>query len=1295
MPDNSKPLVIKVQPRSIPNGPAGKWNDISSQMPTFTRDIITPDIGGKDGQNVGNIGAIVSGMPSIFARANLFKLALNYISDKNAEATGLMVFYKSLTDEWRGFIACLALDYANVKAERIMLRYSDQKSIAETANIYEPKGAFGNMLFEKKPLWCDQGLVKNEEKIPFIDVLTYKGVVVGGTSPESFLFTSVAYKISDREPFIGVQSGKFTDPLASELTQAQILQLHGYVCHILGSINKFAAIYKELPKNIQLNTSNLNANLETWKSEIEQYAAKKGYRLEGSSAPPVGVFQKPFSTLFNFSTELYGEEGALVEDPTQLSNPILFDPRKLLLGKNSEIARVEYGNDAMKNPSFLGKCPIYLLKAEILGMPGTFYYFTLPLSPLGLNVFGKNIAALVGIDENSAIRSRMTAVFDPTIERDNLKVKLQLFTLEGKEKNIEEVYTAGRNAIRGHDILIWPNFISKQWSRYFMYSEIPHNTSSQSCPFKAIPFVGDVDDVFFRILLDEDSKEPIYLADQGRICVPDKYKEKIKAKLHIVSDNRVADNKYKYEIYESNQPFKGVRLMNADKESGYAIIRYSSEIEGLPNNDLEITRDLAEANLGIDFGSTNTSVAYFSKRDQRVIDEMRFTNRRVSLFGDDNKDNNVHPAMEDEIFFFQNDAIKSNAIKSVLTIHDTKRLVEESGTVNQIMLMGQAVKGGFPCFEKNLPIETVTENRYRLLYPRSGMAEIVHDMKWSNQDSENAYKKAYLSSLLLHIYAQLFVDNHVPTVLKWSYPSSMGTNLIGKYNQIWASLDEVNPITNGPKLQVLKPSTAIHINTEPTWGQNSNQQSGGWGQALAQPTGGWGQAPAQQSGGWGQPQPPQGNGGWNNNQDSRPQFLELSTETGPVKFNFSILGDSECLTEACAVANFIANDPEVGKTFDDLTLCFDVGGSTTDISALCSMVGPNGPALAMVKQNSIRFAAQRVAKATKYSLHIKDALIEICDRKKMRIQGLNMEPFKFSSATAPYYFEQILDRLEEQDFPVFYEIIRGKCPEMMSVNIYVTGLIMFYAGQLAYKLIQEIVKSEDRHPAIGENWRPKVHVVFAGKGARIFDWFPSIDKMASEQYYQQMFITGFGGMQAAQQHLYGPPVINPTNNRRESNVKYEVSKGLSLPTSKLLVPHNNEAIEILGEEGFVVLNAQGQKVKLPSDNSITAEMMENIGMYFMSSPDPGQPTCPKFMQFAYIFNQVASGIFGLKMSEQEFMNGFQRMNINSYIQSLPEYYAAMESKKKSETDRFDFVAPIIILEGMKFYDDYLLQGIQK
>jgi hypothetical protein len=101
-----KALVIKVDPKSEPGGIEYKWDSLTSRMPTFTRNIITPAIGiDKDGKSEVNISAIVSGMPTVFARSNLFLNALNAITDKTAEVGGLLGFYKSLVDEWRGFIS--------------------------------------------------------------------------------------------------------------------------------------------------------------------------------------------------------------------------------------------------------------------------------------------------------------------------------------------------------------------------------------------------------------------------------------------------------------------------------------------------------------------------------------------------------------------------------------------------------------------------------------------------------------------------------------------------------------------------------------------------------------------------------------------------------------------------------------------------------------------------------------------------------------------------------------------------------------------------------------------------------------------------------------------------------------------------------------------------------------------------------------------------------------------------------------------------------------------------------------
>ena len=75
-----------------------------------------------------------------------------------------------------------------------------------------------------------------------------------------------------------------------------------------------------------------------------------------------------------------------------------------------------------------------------------------------------------------------------------------------------------------------------------------------------------------------------------------------------------------------------------------------------------------------------------------------------------------------------------------------------------------------------------------------------------------------------------------------------------------------------------------------------------------------------------------------------------------------------------------------------------------------------------------------------------------------------------------------------------------------------------------------------------------------------------------------------------------------------------------------------------------------------------------------------------FYDFAGIFYKYVNGLFGRDMVDlKKMMNGINSMaNINTYIQNLPEM------QKARRQDRFDYVAPIIILEGMKFYDEYLM-----
>ncbi len=1296
MADNKiKALAIKVQPNDEPSGIEYEWAKIP-QLQVFTKNIIIPEIAvDKDGNTSVDIGSIVSGMPSVYARANMFRNALDNITDMKAEAAGLMLFYKSLISEWKGFISCIALNYKDIKIERIHLAYSDGKKLIDTANIYEPIGAFGNVLFERKPLWCDQSLSNNEDKIPFIDVITLNGNVVGGSSPDSFLFTSVSYKIKEKFPFVNINNGKFIDPLQSDLKYEELAAIYAYAKHILDNINKFEKNFDSVEDSLKPNYGKISGFIQNWMGEMVKYQESKSFpKIDNQTIPEVGsLFHYPFSLLFNKVTELYGINGQIYNDAKEPGS-IPFDPKDLLLPITTEIAQIRFGS-ATDKKDFLKSKPILLLEASTLGQPSEFAYFTLPLTPTALNLFGAQLDALVGFDEASTVKSRISAIYDPNNkDGEKLIVTLTLYTAAGNKIEKPQVYNVNKDSIRGKDILLWPNFISKQWNRYFLYSEIPHN----DVKFQATPFIGDVNDPYFRIILD-DKGSPIYLAEKGKSTIISDKNSNIKFQLHVSSNPAVADNAYKYEIYESNQPFKGIKFAYNGIDCGFGIIRYhGTDNTNLPHNMLSINKQLKSARLGVDFGSTNSSIAYYSDVDAKVKDSIILKNKRVSLLSDDLKNNDERPAVEDEIFFFQNDEIVTNSIKSILTIHDSRRLVNEGG-ISTEALAEQAIKGGlgFPCFEKNLPIENTQNNRYTLGYNRVGKAEIIYNMKWSDQPIDKAYKTAYLSSLLLHVYAQLFIEDHEPTTLKWSYPSSMGQDLKFTYQGIWDSMRGISPITGRNDILKIYPPS---VDTGDTEGSNIFGSHGPGVSSIDGSSSGWGATDSSASS-WGStPAAAPVAAGWGDDKPRAKKNIEIETETKPITFNFKPLDDNESLTESVAVANYLLRQ---GGGFSlkpgELVLCFDIGGSTTDISALCRM-GEDNDMPAMVKQNSIRFAAQRISEATKYSPNFKSVLLKMCEKKKIKIEGLNTLNNKFSENTAPYYFEQVVDRLDPVDFDDFYRLLAAECKEMMSVNLYVTGLIMYYAGQLTHKLRTEIVKSTDASNQT-KNTPPKVRIAFAGKGARIFDWFNAVNPKAANDYYTQMFIRGIGGQEIAKTTI--TPVIWPTqiidinNNKADNNadVKYEVSKGLAIPTieTNLFVPQNKTAIEVLGEENFCVVTSSGEVKYLEASNSITAQMMEYLGGSFYSSPPAGKQPCPRFMDFADLYYKVSSTLFGLKMSQSDFMTGFQDMNIENYIKGEKDYLDAQ--KRKGEQKAFDYVAPIIILEGMKFFEKHLLKAIKE
>ena len=1278
-----KSLVIKS--KSSPQGKKHEWSKIGN-IETFTKEIITPAIGGE-GESA-NVGSVVSGMPTIFARANMFKIALDSVTDTEYAGSGLLSFYNFLISEWRGLISCIALNPQSIKVKRVYLSYSDGKTVEDTQNIYECTGSFGNMLFERKELWGDPTTEKNT---PFIDVIIYKGQVIGGTSPDSFFFTSNSYNLAgDTASFVKEEKtdaktvGKLTDPLQiKRISPDDLTKLRNYVKHILNNINAFET-QLNVPSHIKPNYSNVIGSLENWLREIDAYALAKGQQFSTDVPPPINFFKAPFNILFNYSEELRGINGIF----SQTGDGEVFDPKDILLDPaNCAIACIE--DDG--NSEYLKNLPILLLKADVKGVTNDYRHFALPLSPLGIRIFGKHLGTCLGLNTNANTKSTIRGTYD--IEAVNgplLEVTITYIDQSGKKLNDNtEVYKVAPNDILGQDLLIWPNFINKKWGKYFLYSEMPHNSNA----WQASPIFGDANSEDFRFLVDANGDFK-FLAKNG-VVVDDKLGD-----LKVEYSNRVTGTRYEYEIYESSNPFRGVKFSHNGNLAGYAVLDYGTEPNAVLKNQLSLAGGLNEAHLGVDFGSTNTCIAY--RDNEGKVEGFKFNNRRVSLLASDDKDNNVKSAGEDEVFFFQNDEIESNQIKSVLTIHDETRL---SGTNDVNQKVAEHVKGGFPCFERNLPIEDSTHNRYILNFGDQqgsiGQAMQVHNMKWSNDALETSYKRTYLKTLLLQVYSDLFAKGLYPKSLKWSYPSAMSKSLISDYDHIWNDLKVVNPLVEGHDLKISKGNSdfgSYSTDDNSSWG-NSNEasDSNSWGTAAAvesskPPTdsGGWGSTiDSSSSSSWGssnetaQPQ----NQGWadENKKETKSPDSDVVLNDQPINFDFKKIDTENALTESEAVANFLAQKANISKNPNDLILCFDIGGSTTDILALANMkVG-----LSMVKQNSIRFAAQRIAQATKHSPNFKSVLVELLDKKGVKIQGINKGENKFTPNTAPYYFEQLVDRLEGDEFDEFYRLLGARCKELVSVNLYVTGLILFYAGQLAHKIKLEIDKSEDRHDFWGP---PKIQLQFTGKGSRIMDWLKAINPNGSDKYYMDMFIMGFGGMDAAKQHLGGPPVFQPRDAETLSkDVKYEVAKGLANDQSQPLYT-TKSSLEIIGEDGFVAL-VNGAKVEMNAQSNISGNLMQNLGNKFAHMPVDSNAPCPKFMQFAHVYFQIATSVFGLKATQQDFMQGFKDMNIASYIKQQKEYKDALKTKSERPDIEFDYVAPIIILEGMKFFEDVILKKI--
>lgn len=1244
-----KSLVIDTSHTTLP-GVTNKWETIEV-LESFTRDIVTSKV-----YENADKGAIVSGIPTVFARANLFKLALdNYRNSSTKDSKSMSLYYEELVGEWFGLITCIALEGLKVTIKRVDLVYSDGRGIGRTDNMYEPKGAFGNMLFNRSELWSEQNS-NNADKVPFINIIKLGDKVIGGTSPECLLFTAQSYSIEDKRY---APKGKFVNPLTKgNLSQDELKALYAYVDKLVDKLeNEFTSYFRTLDEYLRPNYTKIKLILKQW---IEDIKSKVDDDVDNACAYPVKGFTSPFDMIFNYSDLWYGKNGVIHSKSLDDYTP--FKAEELLLSTNCEIARIKLNSNAIEHYDEL---PVQLLEASIAGDEATEKaYFALPISAKGLQIFGANISVLLGKQDNNTIKSRLSAEYDPSKRTNNLTVNLTIIADDNKKKNVTVIYSVkSEHIIKNTDILLWPNFISRQWTKYYMYSELPHNETSLY--FNAIPFVGERKDGVGSFV-------PM-MNDDRTICLTDDVKElknnDVNWKLLVKSGSDVADSQYKYEIYESNKPFCGVMLRSIangnNKESGVLLIRYipRNPDSHLPQNRLTDRIDLDdEVDLGFDFGSTNSSVAY---RLRQEVKGFEFRNHRISLFLDDYAERKYQA--KDFLFFPPlYKPVPSNSLKSILAVHDENRIPKEGSTYSDY-----PISGGIPCFLSSLPIKSVSSNTICLGFDNVDV-KLINNMKWSERDIDRSNKEAFLKTVLLMVYAELFDrdDSLRPTRLNWSYPSAMGGNLISThYNRIWQSLEEesLSPINddkgNTIKLRVMQfrgsESNPDYNNYEDTNDYNSSSDESFDLDDLDKKE---------------------------NLQIAKPKKQEKELDLKPDdlqrKLNFDVIETDKPMTEACATANyFVKNEAHANKR---IVLCFDIGGSTTDISALYKLgfdSQDNADCVDyMIKQNSFRFAAQNISKSIE-SLGVQDQFKQVLDKvcAKYPQKSLVELDKRYGKQTAKCFYEQMVDILDEKELRYFYDCISAICPKLFAANLYVTGLIMFYAGQIS-KALYPSVKANLYSGGI----KPMgFQIVFAGKGARIFDWLSTKNITYAEEYYMRMFAAGYD---AEYEQVKTNKVLDLSCLKKEggNDVKYEVSKGLTQDDGKLKIPAGGEFFEIFGEKGFKGRATDGSEYDYKYTDKLKPDIMYGISTYVRQE----YRHCDCFRSFSKIFKWEVKKVLGLNFNDELFENGIDEMDIEQYITQKDEGYKNAISRKRNN-EKFDYVSPIIILEGLKFYEEYL------
>ncbi|MCD8102654.1 MAG: hypothetical protein LUE26_08845 [Alistipes sp.] len=742
------PLLIdsKITPSSEHKD---KWCPMK-QAVNFIRNIRTSKVDEKGAAR--QYLTLVSGIPTPWARAKIFNYAIAYISNKNPqdEDTGLIRYFEMLVDEWKGLLAAIA-----IKPDRFT--FSAPVTLADDPARLSPYpflNTLGTMLFEDKPYWIHTK--EQNRNNPKIQLLYYNNKLVGATSPFTIFFTGVNYGNIAPDcadiPWFDREQGMFINPDESIKRDGENLQkLFIFVNNIIKNHEDYKqAITENFGDDRRPDLLFVNRMIEVlskWSDRLRELAIRetnKELSENGGVLPHLKQLEGPLSILLRNEFKVYWNSNSFSKKPDAGSKIIeslddLFIPGDYIAGWNDSTGRMDEG-------------AVYYLKVkDYQDNNAPVSYFALPLSKLGLEIFGNSLKEMLqgGMADDSKLS--LTA----EIKKDNHDILAVKLTIEvdgekvPKDKEFQ-IRWIGSN----RKVMIWPNFVSNIWNKYYLYSEYPSNE-------KGTCFIPE-----YKTGFKGGKTIDLPKTQDGQPIYPVKHLVKYPI-------GEVSSDSHHYEILQSEVPFERFRTEINEKgetiEAGYLVIK-DKFIEDKTSD--KVFNENSKAIIGFDFGSNNTCVNYAVNTGN--AQPIPFSNRRVMIVGHENESGRL--AESDELLFFSNEGTFGNngQVKSWLHEHDIEYIQE--GTADEIA-------GGVPVNEKNICVVEMTEEKIR-----TQVGNLYYDMKWLSTESGINKKTAFIKTLWTQICADLYAQGQVPETLRWSYPSSMITADVNNYSRLFNSL---------------------------------------------------------------------------------------------------------------------------------------------------------------------------------------------------------------------------------------------------------------------------------------------------------------------------------------------------------------------------------------------------------------------------------------------------------------------------------------------------------------------------